>query len=271
MLLQNVQGDLETNTSSACGKIILTGEYAVVFGYPGIAVPAPQKVTVTFEEDASLNDIEVQWSEGSDLWSEYVQDIINYCITLSSIPPGTLTIENEIPLNKGMGSSTAFVIAICKALLGEDCEEETKAIEDALNPGHSGIDFTVIWNEKPILFRKGQPYQLIDILVSDLLKNAEFIDTGTPDQKTPELVAWVTERKDELRDVLAEIGTCTDRLAAGEDIKTVIRDHHQAQCSLGVVIDKAKELITKIEQEGGAAKVLGAGSRTGGCGMVLSL
>ncbi|NLG07305.1 hypothetical protein GX553_02525, partial [Candidatus Peribacteria bacterium] len=37
------------HNASAPGKIILSGEYAVVFGYPGIAVPAPIGMRVAFE------------------------------------------------------------------------------------------------------------------------------------------------------------------------------------------------------------------------------
>ncbi|MBT7493790.1 MAG: mevalonate kinase, partial [Candidatus Peribacter sp.] len=40
------------STATVSGKIILTGEYAVLFGYPGIAVPSPLKMAVSFEEDA---------------------------------------------------------------------------------------------------------------------------------------------------------------------------------------------------------------------------
>lgn len=260
------------NEASAPGKIILCGEYAVLFGHPGIAIPAQEKVTVTFKKDSELSDIILEtgnWKLETG-WEEYIQDIINFCIALGSVAPGTLTIENKIPLNKGMGSSTAFVIAICKALLGPDCEKEARTIEDALNPGHSGIDFAVIWNEKPIKFRKGLEPEIIE-LPKNLLQGMKLIDSGDPDQQTPELVAWITERKEELCEALETIGNCTERLLKGEDLKTVIRDHHRAQVELGVVTDKAKELITKIEQEGGAGKVLGAGSKTGGGGMILSL
>ncbi|MDA0376549.1 MAG: hypothetical protein O3A80_04550 [bacterium] len=256
-------------TASVTGKIILSGEYAVLFGYQGIAVPAPLTMTVTFAEDTTTKDLTIEWAEvaGHHEWQQYLMQIIHECGKFG----GKLTIENQIPLGKGMGSSTALVIAVCKCLLGEDCEQQAKQIEDTVNPGNSGIDFAVIWNNQPILFSQDKPYQLIDILINNPLKGALLIDTGEPDQQTPELIKWVTERKDELSEPLSMIGSCTDRLLSGEDLREVLTDHNTAQQSLGIVTDKAKELITKIEQEGGAAKVLGAGSRTGGCGMVLAI
>ena len=53
MNMINAQEDMVVVKSTAPGKIILTGEYAVVFGYPGIAVPSPLSMTVTLEEDDS--------------------------------------------------------------------------------------------------------------------------------------------------------------------------------------------------------------------------
>ena len=50
----------------------------------------------------------------------------------------------------------------------------------------------------------------------------------------------------------------------------IIRNHHSAQCALGVVPAPVQALITHIEELGGAAKVIGAGGRNGGAGMVLA-
>ena len=90
---------------------------------------------------------------------------------------------------------------------------------------------------------------------------------------TPELVAWVKDRslETEILASLEEIGRCSDRLIAGEDLQEILRDHHKAQVALGVVPAEAKKRIEEIESTGGAAKILGAGARTGGGGMILSL
>ncbi|MBM3231075.1 hypothetical protein FJZ28_01985 [Candidatus Peregrinibacteria bacterium] len=249
------------NSGSACGKIILTGEYAVVFGYPGIAIPSPLQMTVEFAD----HDDAIVWDVPRG-WKDYALDILH-----RTGAAGTLTMTSDIPLGKGMGASTALVIAICRAVLGPDCYEQALAIENIVNPGNSGIDFAVIWNERPLLFRKGQEPREITLHQSLRSLGFSLVDTGAPDQQTPELVAWVTERKDDLQSALEDIGNCTERLLAGEDVLTVIRDHNQAQQKLGVVTDKAKKLITKIEQQGGAAKVIGAGGRTGGSGIVMAM
>ncbi len=260
--------------SQAPGKIILSGEYAVVFGYPGIAVPSPQYLRVTFEKLTNREDILIDWPQISEdaLWQTYAQRIISLCEQKSEKSTGILSIHSDIPLGKGMGSSTALVIAICRCLLGQECEIDARAIEDSVNPGNSGIDFAVIWKDKPLRFQKGiapDPTQLR----TDFLKCGSLIDTGKANESTPDLVAWVNERSKEsqIEEALREIGECTNRLLAGEDPLAVFRDHHRCQVALGVVPSEVQTLIAGIEARGGAAKVLGAGGRTGGGGMVLAL
>ncbi|MDO8468529.1 MAG: hypothetical protein Q7S29_02105 [Candidatus Peribacter sp.] len=263
------------HTAVAHGKIILTGEYAVVFGHPGIAVPAPLAMQATFEENAASRALTLKWLgiSGGEVWEDYARKIILHLEQNAALSfRGTLTIRNHLPLKKGMGSSTALVIALTRILLGPQKRAEALAIEDAMNPGHSGIDFAVIWEEKPLYFRKGQEPQVITV-PSDLLRGALLVDTGTPDQTTPELVQWVKERTDDprVKQALIAIGKCTERLRKGEDIRTVFRDHHKSQVALGVVPKPVQVLIKEIERLGGAAKVLGAGGKSGGGGTVLAL
>lgn len=255
--------------ASAPGKIILSGEYAVVFGYPGVAVPAPLQARVTYTPDKTLNDIKLEW-DAHKLWQAYAEQIINHCLTVGNIAPGTVSVACDIPLGKGMGSSTALVIAIAKCLLGDDCQEQALRIEDAVNPGHSGLDFAVIWQECPVKFTKSNQPEPID-LPGVNLNGALLIDTGTPNEQTSELITDIQARQATLKPALETIGNCTERLLGGESLATVMRDHAKAQQELGIVTAEAKELITKIEQEGGSAKVIGAGAKSGGCGMILAI
>ncbi|MBI2636254.1 hypothetical protein HYW84_02930 [Candidatus Peregrinibacteria bacterium] len=258
------------STSTARGKIILSGEYAVVFGYPGIAAPAEQSVTATYENSgASPMKIILEGNAGME---EYARRIVGLCVAKGYSKTGTMVIQNEIPLGKGMGSSTALVIALSKCLLGEEKREDALQIEDAVNPGHSGLDFAVIWSGLPMIIQRGKTPTEARVDLS-FIKQSEFIDTGTPNEITAELVAWMRARVEipEVSAALKTIGNCTERLLNGESPIAVFRDHHRAQVALGVVPKSVQELIAGIEQKGGAAKVLGAGARSGGGGMVLSL
>jgi mevalonate kinase len=139
-----------------------------------------------------------------------------------------------------------------------------------VNPGNSGLDFAVIWNNQPLRFIKGEKPQALEY-TQELLENALLIDTGMPGETTAELVNWIKERKDEVEDSIKKIGECTDRLLQGESPLAVFPDHHRAQIALGVVPQNVQDLIAQIEKKGGAAKVIGAGGRTGGGGMVLAV
>ncbi len=266
--------------ASAPGKIILTGEYAVLFGKRGIAMPSKESVTVTWTSDHSLPQPNVIWENADPMWIAYVKQILGFLELHTGKLKGTLIVNCGIPLGKGMGSSTALVIAICRCLLGSGCAKIALSIEDQLNPGHSGIDFAVIWENKPILYSQGKEPQVID-LPKDLLKNARLIDTGKPNETTQELVAWVKKQYDtskesgilpaHMKKAIDIIGNCTERLLQGEDLRTVMRDHHQAQIALGIVPEATQKIIAEIEAQGSSAKVIGAGGQTGGGGMVLAL
>lgn len=310
-------------TASAPGKIILSGEYAVVFGKRGIAIPSKESVTVTWTEDASLPGPVIDWDGGVDArWITYVERIFGYLEPLTGKLKGKLLVQCELPLGKGMGSSTSLVIAVCRCFLGPDCREAALSIEDQINPGHSGIDFAVIFENIPILYARGKERE-IPKLPNDILKGARLIDSGRPNETTKELVAWMKSRyptteptqsplpateqahsplpatelahsplpatepahsplpaagtsrpKAEgmnVYEAINSIGDCTERLLKGESLHTVMRDHHHAQVALGIVPDSARTIIEHIESEGGSAKVIGAGGRAGGGGMVLVL
>ena len=253
--------------SFAPGKIILSGEYGALFGRAGIAVPSRLGVRATFDEDTALGRIETRW-EGNEQWLPYVERIVAACKEKNTNLSGRLVINSDVPIGKGMGSSTALAVAVVRALLG-DVREAALDIENTLSPGNSGFDFAVIWQGAPIRYKKGEAQRVE--LPPELLQQAMLIDTGFPGESTNELVAWMRGREAEIREPLDTIGNCTERLIRGEPFDVVMRDHHKAQVALGVVPSEAQQLIAAIESAGGAGKVIGAGSRTGGAGMVLAL
>jgi mevalonate kinase len=264
---------MSTRRASATGKIILSGEYALAFGYPGIAFPSQQSIVVRYTPRKHAKGLTVIWGKENfdPAWAMYAGQIAEYIAHAAGQRlSGELFIETDLPLGKGMGASTALVIAIARTLLGRDCRSAALQAEDTFNIGHSGMDFTVIWEGTPIVFQQGtspRPFSL----AADFWDRVEFIDTGMPDEHTPALVAWVSSRRQEIEQSLSDIGACTERILTGEALQTVLRDHHKAQVALGVVPPHTQTIIADIESRGGAAKVIGAGGRTGGGGMVLVL
>lgn len=283
---------MKKTIGQAPGKLILSGEYAVIFGYSGIAIPAPFRTTVSFEENPSSRTLTIEnILKTTD--DRPVRNILTHIERYTGPLRGTLRIESTIPIGRGMGSSTALVIALCRCLLtapreachpersrGTDIKNTALSIEDTVNPGHSGLDFAVIWEGKPVKFTKADGPTPIDIDLP-FLDNAVLIDTGKPEETTPEMVRWITERigvPSPLRNnrpphpnplpwgegimALQTIAHCTERLLQGESAFTVFPHHHRAQVALGVVPTTVQDLIADIESTGGAAKVIGAGGRS---------
>ncbi len=274
--------------ASASGKIILSGEYAVLFDKKGIALPSAQNITCSLTKHEknrtlTLSMKNIGLPKG---WWHYAQSILQKLKKKIGETKGVLVINNQLPLGKGMGSSTAMIIALTRCIgkavnLSEDVIKNIAlSIENELNTGHSGLDFAVIWEEKPILFQKNTEPELVSLPYKEF--NAmKLIDTGMPEQSTKQLIQWVKKLVLELKSIKREnaiytpkeaiecIGECTERMLRGEPLKNIIRDHHQAQISLGVVPESAQKMILQIEAEGGAAKLIGAGARTGGGGMAL--
>ncbi len=232
-------------------------------------------IDLHFTRDITKSDPIIEWErEGiRSLSTDYARKVAEEIQKRCGIT-GTFHIGGTLPIGKGMGASTAIVIAMCRAVLGENSEKIARAIEDNVNPGHSGLDFAVIWNKVPLVFRK-QENPIPTTIDLSFLRSAELIDSGAPGETTPELVSWVRTRYESgepgtIR-AIETIGNCTERILSGEPLKNVLRDHHRAQIALGVVPQNAQEIIARIEKDGGAAKIIGAGGRTGGGGMVLAL
>ncbi len=108
-------------TASACGKIILSGEYAVVFGKKGIAIASESKMIISLNESRKNDGLTVVWNQKimDPVWTLYAQKVATAIIERTQPLSGTLMIENNLPLGKGMGSSTSLIVAMCSLRASE--------------------------------------------------------------------------------------------------------------------------------------------------------
>jgi mevalonate kinase len=168
-------------SGSGCGKIILFGEHAVVYGRPALAVPlrelrARARVETTNTHGIIIHALDLNRDVALDVASEQnaLASIVRDTLAKISAPLTNgleLWVESDIPIGSHLGSSAAISTAIVRAL-DAFCDSHLSAAEisalvfetEKLYHGTpSGIDNTVIAYEQPIRFTRANGAQPIRI------------------------------------------------------------------------------------------------------------
>lgn len=271
-------------TASACGKVILFGEHAVVYGRPAIAVPVSQvRATAVVEPLPGASDILLEAPDiGRQCWLVKAgpEDAVAHLVRLTLQELGApacglrITVQSQLPIGRGMGSGAAVSTAIVRALsqhfgAGWPPEKVSALVFEAEKLYHgtpSGIDNTVIAYEAPVYFIKGQPPALLSIGVPLPLLIA---DTGIF-SSTREVVGAVRQAYAQERArysaLFHDIGELVDAarqsLQAG-DLPTLGRlmgENHRLLQKLDVSCPELDALVWAAKKAGAlGAKLSGAG------------
>lgn len=106
-------------SGAACGKVILLGEHAVVYGAPaiaaGIAMGARAEAEPAPDGRASLSLGGSDHLPG-DTGDELGQAFAALCAELPGAPPARVRAESALPPGGGLGSSAALGVAIARAV-----------------------------------------------------------------------------------------------------------------------------------------------------------
>lgn len=233
--------------SSACAKVILCGEHAVVYGRPAIALPLPRlRATATATargpgDDSRADDVEVIAPDiNARYWMRLqpgrpLARIIQLTLTRIGISPEqgdwrpfTLCLTSDIPVGANLGSGAATSVAAARAtaaFFGHALSPEVLSalafeVEQMHHGTPSGIDNTVVAFEQPVWFIRGQPPQILPAAETLALVIG---DTG---ESTPTRVpvgdvraAWQRdpEAYDAIFDRIAQLVTLSrDALLAGD-------------------------------------------------------
>ncbi|MEM9530935.1 MAG: mevalonate kinase [Pseudomonadota bacterium] len=180
------QTDSEDTLSAGCGKAILMGEHAVVYGSHAIAAPIPLAV------EARVDD----WKDGVQLsiprWG--VDQTINIQPELRKPyeKPAAMILERlglldqsmhiqvfpNLPRAQGLGGSAAVAVAIIRALdhhfkldLTQDEINELAFEAERMAHGNaSGIDNSVATFGRMLLFKRGDPPLMEQLVLPKPLK-----------------------------------------------------------------------------------------------------
>ena len=242
----------------SCGKLILSGEHAVVYNHPAIAVPVSLGIQVTLTEchgSLQLPEIDIRLTKA---WKKI-------------LPPDGIRVEVEsnLPIGAGMGSSAALSIATLRALAQwEDVKptfswlyEKGFIMERMFHGTPSGIDHAVCALQKPIQFFKEGPS-----ISEALLPPCTIVVMNTLEpKKTKEMVTHVRNNLDKNEAILQKIGTLTQSIIDNPNcdlswLGTKLTENHALLSSLGVSTPSLDTLVqTAIDHGAYGAKLAGAG------------
>jgi mevalonate kinase len=154
---------------SAHAKLILIGEHAVVYGYPGIAMPIMSlqvhaSVTVSKQSTIRLSSFQGRLEQLPEPLT-FIGALYSRLQILLSLPPLDILVTSSIPESAGMGSSAAIAHALVCAMydiveqpLSQDEQlAHTQFSENVVHGSSSGIDALTTMHEHAWYFVKGKP------------------------------------------------------------------------------------------------------------------
>jgi len=261
-------------TGQAPAKLILSGEHAVVYGHPAVAVAVDRWTRVHLDHQDGPSSVHSTAGQLPDI----IQDALHTVIPREGL---RVSIDADIPLGRGMGSSASLAVATVRAwsrATGQPLDAVTlnrsaHTIETVFHGTPSGVDHGVIGRGGAIRFQRTRDGISIHPMACPALPLVVF-DSGTAGS-TRDLVAGVRARRDELAPVLTAIGTLTERVIAALEARAplttlgpLLTENHRLLRALGVSTKALDHLVDFALQHGAhGAKLAGAG----GGGVVLAL
>jgi mevalonate kinase len=165
--------------ASACGKIILLGEHAAVFGFPAVAIPiAGLRARAELSESDPPFILDAPAIGLTSALENLPADHpLAFCVRRTmeffetGIPAARLTVASDIPVASGLGSGAAVSTAIVRVLAAAAGRSPTPGeisrivfdVERIYHGTPSGVDNTVIAYERPVYFQREREPALLHL------------------------------------------------------------------------------------------------------------
>lgn len=273
---------------SSPGKVIISGEHAVVYGKPALVCAIDKKLSITFtpaKETTYLDEI-------FPLLERYVIDFLQAKKLNFNKINYTYSVESSIPIGRGLGSSAAYCACISAGLLelftGKEWGKEeinmcAYQMEKYFHKNASGVDTSTSIMGGLIYYRKEFEFlktisSLPIKLPKKIIEHLVLIDTGKPDESSGEIIQKVgtlfNTKGSGIEAVMNEIEKTTKRLVVSimkEDdsfFKENIEQNEVLLEKIKIVSPSTKKLLTQLKTAG-VGKVTGAGGYKNFSGYIL--
>ena len=275
--------DMQVAVGRACGKVILCGEHAVVYGRPAIGVPLTSiHAEAQIREGTGgvaivAEDVDEAWMLEELRPDHPLGHIVR--ATLAALnedasPNLLVTLRSTIPIARGLGSGTAVSTAIVRALasfygatLGPAQVSALVFETEKLYHGTpSGVDNTIVAYEQPVYFVKGQTPQRLKVARPFHLVVADSgVASSTRVVVDAVREAWLHDlaRYERLFDEIgALVAAARDAVEFGrpDELGPLLDRNQERLAELGVSGPELDRLIAAARRAGaGGAKLSGAG------------
>jgi len=248
---------------SVPGKVILAGEHGVVYGKTALVTTIGLRVKVEVRkiEKGKL----IVKDKCKDL--SLIKKAVEFCEEeVGEFENGwEIIVKSDLPIGSGLGSSAAISTAVVWGLLKDSFEEVkdrvVKKIEDWQHGKSSGVDQAVVKEGGMIRYMKGKG---IEKMKAKDLPEFLLIDSGKPIESTGEMVTAVAINYTKFETIFERMGEISENWKV-----ELIKENEGLLEEIGVVGERAKEMIKQIEEINGMAKICGAGGVKKGSGILL--
>jgi mevalonate kinase len=155
------------------GKWIFSGEHTVLRGGPALVFPLfKKKLALAYTPSLFPLEVTAEGENANDivrLFPGVLEKALEILNKKSEQQTGAIHFKNELPLGAGMGASSSLCVAFSRwfchlgFLKDEQIYEFSRQLENIFHGESSGVDIAVVLHEKPLIFKRPNIIEILDV------------------------------------------------------------------------------------------------------------